>query len=421
MSNFQLPKFEGIKRLSAPKVRFWKNQTFWIIVLCIFLSSFFGFLAGTISGTSFSSKVRDSLEKLNIKMPENQNFPSPAAEEELSQYLPQTTEEKTVIEVAKEALPSVVSVIITKEVDYWDTFFPFGPPSGTKKQEAGRGTGFIVSEEGLIVTNKHVASVSGGDYTVVDSKGKRYQATILALDPGQDLAVLKIQANGLPFLKFGDSDGLEIGQTVIAIGNALGEFGNTVSVGVVSGLSRTITAGGGGIATEVLTGLIQTDAAINQGNSGGPLLNLRGEVVGVNTAMALGAENIGFAIPANLAKRDVAQVKSSGKITHPFLGVRYVLITDEIKANNNLPVNYGAWIVRGENPGEVAVGPGSAAQIAGIKEGDIILEFNGEKINPDNSLGKIIMKYNPGDKVTLKVLRGGQEKTFPLTLDERSS
>ena len=421
MSNFQLPKFEGFKKISAPKIRFWKSQTFWIIILSIFLSSFFGFLAGTISGTSFSSKGKESLEKFNIKLPESQNSSSPATGEESSQYLPQTAEEKTVINVAKEALPSVVSVIITKDVDYWDTFFPFGPPSGTQKQEAGRGTGFIVSENGLIVTNKHVASVSGGDYTVVASGGKRYEAKVLALDPGQDLAVLKIEANGLPFLKFGNSDSLEIGQSVVAIGNALGEFGNTVSVGVVSGLSRTITASGGGIATEVLTGLIQTDAAINQGNSGGPLLNLRGEVIGVNTAMALDAENIGFAIQANLAKRDVAQIKASGKITHPFLGVRYVLITDEIKANNNLLVNYGAWVIRGENLGEVAVSPGSAAQLAGIKEGDIILEFNGERITADNSLAKIIMEYNPGDKAILKVLRSGQEKTISLTLDERSS
>jgi serine protease Do len=218
-------------------------------------------------------------------------------------------------------------------------------------------------------------------------------------------------------VKLGDSSKLQIGQTVIAIGNALGEFRNTVSVGVISGLGRTVTASGGGTA-ETLEDIIQTDAAINAGNSGGPLLNLKGEVIGMNTAMASGAENIGFALPINKAKKAIEQVKTQGKIVYPFLGVRYVLITDTIQKDNNLGASYGAWITSGDK--EPAVTPESAAETAGLKEGDIILEFNNEKITADNSLAKMIMNYNPGDKITLKILRKGEEKTIEATLGERS-
>jgi serine protease Do len=203
---------------------------------------------------------------------------------------------------------------------------------------------------------------------------------------------------------------------VIAIGNALGEFRNTVSVGVVSGLGRKVTASGGGVV-ETLYDVIQTDAAINPGNSGGPLLNLRGEVIGINFAMAKGAENIGFAIPINYAKKDIEQIKKYGKIVFPFLGVRYVIITDQIQKENNLPVNYGAWVLKGPK-GEPAIFPGSAAEKAGLKEGDIILEFNGEKITADNPLAKIITKYQPGDKVSLKILRAKKEITLEAVLGE---
>ena len=224
-----------------------------------------------------------------------------------------------------------------------------------------------------------------------------------------------------PFVavSLGDSDGLEIGQTVIAIGNALGEFRNTVSVGVISGLGRTITASGGANFVETIEDVIQTDAAINKGNSGGPLLNLAGEVIGINTATVLNAQNIGFAVPVNKVKRDIEQVKAVGKITYPFLGVRYILLTDRIAKEQNLSVQYGVLIAKGSQ-GESAVTPGSPAQKAGLLEGDIILEFNGERITPENSLAKLIQKYNPKDTVVLKVLRGDQEKIFTIVLGERS-
>ena len=170
---------------------------------------------------------------------------------------------------------------------------------------------------------------------------------------------------------------------------------------------------------ETIEDVIQTDAAINSGNSGGPLLNLAGEVIGINTAMVQEAQSIGFAIPINKAKKDIEQVERLGRIVYRYLGIRYVVITDQIQEDNGLPVNYGAWIIKGSQE-EYAVELNSAADKAGLKENDIVLEFNGEKITADNNLADIIQKYNPGDKVTLKVLREGEEKVFPITLGERS-
>jgi len=411
-----------------PQKTSWKDKIVWVVILSIFISSIFGFLAGAISGTFFSSEIKEYFQKLSSKLSQSQ-ITKDSGEEEIPEYLPQTSEEKTVIEVVKEVSPSVVSIIVTKDLpiieEYWEElpFFEFKIPQyrqkGFEKQEIGGGTGFFVSEKGLVLTNKHVVSTEGADYTVLTNDGKRYPAEVLARDPGQDLAVLKIEGGNFPVLTLGNSDALEIGQTVVAIGNALGEFRNTVSVGVISGLGRTVTASGGGLV-ETLTDIIQTDAAINKGNSGGPLLNLKGEVIGVNTAVALEAENIGFAIPINKAKKDIEQVKTLGKIVYPFLGIRYLMITDDIQTRYLLSVDYGALIVSGDQPGQTAITPGSAAEKIGLREGDIILEFNNEKITFDNTLAEIIMKYNPGDKVVLLVLRDGKQKAFQVNLGEKS-
>lgn len=441
---YELPK------LKAPKFRFpmfWKNRIFWIIILTIFLSSIFGFISGAISGSYFYSEIRDYLSKLNIKLPEPKIIEKEKIVEQKPIYVPQTSQEEAVIKVVNEASPTVISIVITKELpvleEYYispfeeffgEPFFEFKIPQykqkGTEKQEIGGGTGFIVSEDGMILTNAHVVSDKEADYTVLTNDGKKYPAKVLARDSIRDLAIIKIEGEktidnqgklnlkSFPTIKLGDSEKLQIGQTVVAIGNALGEFRNTISVGVISGLGRTVTASGGGMI-ETLEDVIQTDAAINRGNSGGPLLNLKGEVIGVNFAMAQQAENIGFAIPINKAKKDIEQVKTLGKIVHPFLGVRYVLINEKIQKENNLPVDYGAWVQKGEG-GESAIFPGSAAEKVGLKEGDIILEFNGEKITTENTLAKIIMKYNPGDKITLKILRNGKEIIFEVILGERS-
>jgi len=274
----------------------------------------------------------------------------------------------------------------------------------------------------MVITNKHVVLDEEAEYTVFTTDGNSYPAKVLARDPFQDLAVLQIEQgeNGkyFPTVTLGDSDKLQIGQTVIAIGNVLGEFRNSISVGVVSGLGRTITAEGGGFV-ETIEDVIQTDAAINRGNSGGPLLNLVGEVIGINTAMIQEAQSIGFAIPINKVKKDIEQVEKLGKIVYPFLGIRYVIITDQIQEDNSLPINYGAWIIKGSQE-ESAIEPDSAADKAGLKEDDIVLEFDGEKITTENTLADIIQKYNPGDKIILKILRNGEEKLIPVTLDEKS-
>ncbi len=411
-----------------------KNRSLFLLIATIFFSSIFGFLAGTISSTYFSPQIRNYLDKLSVQISQ------PAEEvEKLQEYTPEILQEEAIIQVFKNVSPAVVSIVISKDVPIIEQYYTnpfeefeqfFGPSpfefkipqyrqKGIEKKEVGGGTGFIISEDGMILTNKHVVLDEKADYTVFTNEGRKFSAKVLARDPIQDLAIIKItDSKPFPKVKVGDSDKLQIGQTVIAIGNVLGEFRNSVSVGVISGLGRTITASGGGLI-ETIEDTIQTDAAINQGNSGGPLLNLKGEVIGVNTAMVLEAQNIGFAIPINKAKRSIEQIKNLGKIVYPFLGVRYVLITEKIQQENDLPSSEGAWIVRGAES-EPAIYPDSAAEKAGLKEGDIILEFNREKITVKNSLAKIIMKYNPGDKVVLKILRDGQEKNIEVVLGERT-
>lgn len=244
---------------------------------------------------------------------------------------------------------------------------------------------------------------------------------MIAKDPLNDIAILKIITEDdrkFNHLEIGDSGSLKVGQSVIAIGNSLGEFRNTVSTGVVSGLARNLTAGNGRGMSEYLEGVIQTDAAINQGNSGGPLLNLAGQVIGVNVAVATSAENIGFSIPIDSVKNTIEMVKANGKIVRPILGVRYVMVTQSMKEKNKLPVNYGAMVLRGDSFDDLAVLPGSPADKAGIEEYDIILEINGNKINQDNSLAREILNYNVGEKVSVKLLHQGEEKEIDVTLME---
>ncbi|MBI5401291.1 trypsin-like peptidase domain-containing protein [Candidatus Wolfebacteria bacterium] len=337
-----------------------------------------------------------------------------------------------IVSAVENAAPAVVSVIVTKDLPVMEQYFtnPFGNDfwgfqipqyrqKGTEKKEVGGGTGFIISSDGMIVTNKHVVEDEKAEYTVLTNDGKKYPAQVLARDPLNDLAVLKINEKNLPVLKLGDSDKIKIGRTVIAIGNALGEFRNTVSAGIISGLKRSVAASGMASGAEQLQEVIQTDAAINPGNSGGPLLNLAGEVVGVNTAMAQGAENIGFAIPVNQIKKSIESVKKNGKISYPWLGVRYILITEELKKKNNLSVDYGALVSRGEKPEDLAVAPGSPADKAGIIENDIILEVNGVKVNEENTLAALIQKRQIGEEITLKISRKGEEKSVKVKLEER--
>ncbi|MCE9517469.1 trypsin-like peptidase domain-containing protein, partial [Candidatus Nomurabacteria bacterium] len=330
----------------------------------------------------------------------------------------------------------VVSIIISKEVPKYSVSYqqvdpandPFGglfpgislqtpvyTQDGTEKKEIGSGSGFLISSDGLIVTNRHVVASKDAIYEVLLNNGKKYQATVLARDTLFDVAIMKITAKGLPYLELADSDVLEVGQSVVAIGNALGEFKNTVSAGVVSGLSRSLNAGDSYGQTERLEKVIQTDAAINPGNSGGPLLNLKGEVVGINVAIVQGSSNIGFALPINSVKSAINSVKKSGKIIRPYIGVRYVNVTADLKIKKNLAVDYGVLVGKGPN-GEVAVIAGSPADKAGIVENDIILSINGQKIDADHDFSYLIRSYNIGDSLKLRILSAGVEKTVTLRL-----
>jgi S1-C subfamily serine protease len=229
-----------------------------------------------------------------------------------------------------------------------------------------------------------------------------------------------VNGDGFPALRLGDSDQIRVGQTAIAIGNPLGEFANSVSRGIISGLKRRVVAGAGnGRGEEVLSDIIQTDAAINPGNSGGPLLNLAGEVIGINVAVAQGAENIGFAIPVNQIKRAVDEVKRTGKIAVPYLGVRYILIDAEVAKAMGLSIDQGALIQRGQNITDLAVVPGSPADKAGLVENDIILEIDGQKIDAEHPLANLIGSRQVGDTVKLKILHRGEEQTLSVRLEER--
>jgi S1-C subfamily serine protease len=326
--------------------------------------------------------------------------------------------------------PAVITIVISKDLPKIEGFYmmPFGggdfmlpkiKDGKTESTKIGGGSGFIISPDGMILTSRHVVEDLEADYTILLEPTKKYPAKILARDPINDIAILKIEEKNLPYLELGDSNKIELGQEVIAVGNALGEFHDTVSAGIISGLSRYIQATNELTRqAERLRGLIQTDAAINPGNSGGPLVDMEGKVIGVNTAMVMGAQNIGFAIPINYAKKDLEEVKKYGKIKVPFLGVKYIILSKEIAEKNKLPLDYGALVVR-EVLGEGAVIKGSGAEKSGLKEFDIILEAKNEKITIENSLSEILQKCEIGQEIELKVSRDGKEILLKALLEEK--
>ena len=410
MVNYSLPQFRSSKSNKKKKNQSYKDRVFGILTASIAVS----FLAGIIASGVFYDQIENSLAQLVMNSP--QNYCSAPL-----------TQEESVVQIVEQASPAVVSIIITKEVPVYVSdnswgFFPSYYQDGTEEQKVGGGTGFIISESGVILTNKHVVLDEDASYTILMLDGLEYSATVLAKDPSRDIAFLQIEQDDdsklFPKVKLGDSDLVKVGQTVIAIGNALGEYQNTVSVGVVSGLERTIEASGGSFY-ETLKNVIQSDTAINKGNSGGPLLNLRGEVIGINTAIDIGGQNIAFAVPINKAKKDVQQIKDVGEIVYPFLGVRYVGVNSIIQEQEDLAVDYGALVIKGRN-GEVAIMQDSAADKAGIAEWDIILELNGQKINSDNDLGEELLKYFPGEEILLKILRDSEEINIKVVLDKRN-
>ncbi|TSC80778.1 MAG: hypothetical protein G01um101429_87 [Parcubacteria group bacterium Gr01-1014_29] len=362
------------------------------------------------------------------------------------------TYEEQIVEAVKKVMPAVVSITAAKD---WQALqeaarklapfgvSPFGeatpgmgmdseeipddiPTTDDGKVRLGGGSGFLVNKTGIILTNRHVVADPEAEYTAVLHNDQSYPVSIVARDPIHDVAILKIEMRGrtlpeLPVVSLAEEKPLELGQTVIAIGNALGEFKNSVSTGVISGLSRLISAitdmSG---RQERLRGLIQTDAAINPGNSGGPLIDLDGNVIGINVAIVFGAQNIGFAIPVIKAKRDLDDITQHGRIRRPFLGVRYVLLNKRIADRFGLPVTHGALILKEAFPGDHAIVPGSAAAKAGLREGDIILTCNKKRITEKETLEDMLEGLTIGDEVRFGVLsEGAKRRIAHAHLEER--
>lgn len=316
-----------------------------------------------------------------------------------------TDQESSIASVAEKVGPSVVSIVTETRT----TSPYYGASSG---QAAG--TGIIVSKDGYVMTNNHVLE-SATAVSVVDSEGELYEdVSIIGRDPLNDVAFLKIKSDkDFTPATLGNSATIRTGQQVVAIGNALGQYSNTVTSGIISGTGRPITASSGDGSTESLTDLIQTDASINPGNSGGPLVNMSGQVIGINTAIVEDANGIGFAIPINATKGILAGVLETGKVTRAYLGVNYITVTPDVAREYNLDVNAGAY-VHSESGNPVVAG--SPAADAGLKEGDIITKINGETVGKDGSLSSILGEYRPGDKITITYLRDGKEHTTTATL-----
>ena len=386
-------------------------------------------------------------------------------------------EQSQITDAIDKIAPAVVSIAVSKNVlisggtdpffndPFFNQFFNVQPSDPEYQyREVGGGSGFIVSEDGLVLTNKHVVSSEEADYTVIMNDGKRYAGKVVSRDPFADLAVVQMyeipereevsdeagesdeddeSAEGaedivddsgapeynfdemekptdLPKAEIGSSKNLRVGQYVLAIGNALAEFENTVTLGIVSATGRSIVASDHSTGSaESLEGLIQTDAAINPGNSGGPLVNLDGEVVGINVAIAQSAQGIGFAIPMDDIELVLDSIQEYGEIVRPVLGVRYMML-DEARAKElMIKVDHGALLVGDEVNGEFAVIPGGAGDKAGLQIKDVILEVDGEEVTVENQLSDIIVNYAPGDEVTLKVWRSGEE--FEVDVELQSS
>ena len=326
------------------------------------------------------------------------------------------TEESAVIDVAERVSPAVVTVSVTREqVQQFNPFSnPFGffsfPQQQPQTEEHDIGSGFILSSDGLVVTNRHVVDDASATYKVISKDDKEFEVRKIYRDPVNDMAILQIDSDGLTPVELGDSDTLKVGQFVIAIGTALGEFRHTVTTGVISGLGRGIQAGDpfGGVVEE-LDNVIQTDAAINPGNSGGPLLNSAGQVIGVNAAVAGGAQNVGFAIPINVVKESLDNFNATGRFSRPFLGVRYQVISQEAAVLNDVP--QGAYVIE--------VIQGSSAHDAGIEKGDIITKLDGNEITEESGgLASVISKKKVGDRVSVEIWRDGKTMSLQVTLQE---
>ncbi len=368
---------------------------------------------------------------------------------EVSREIVHEVEEKTYIEesaligAVEKVSPAVVSIVATKDMPVYrqQSANPFGSPFGNfyfnvpevdeegnpvfEKQNIGGGSGFLVTEDGVVMTNKHVVAGEGIEYTVVMSDGEEYKSKVIARDTVLDVAFLQMmneneeKPKNLPVVEFGDSSDLKIGQRVFAVGYALAEFENTVTSGIVSAFGRDIVASDNMTGAEKISNLIQTDTAINPGNSGGPLVNLAGQVVGINTAIAGNSEGIGFVIAIDEAKSVIDSVLKNGKIVRPYMGVRYQMLTAELAEDFNLKVTQGARLIEDQQNNLPAVVKDSPADKAGLVVGDIILEINGEKLTKENDLRDVVSGHDVGDELRLKISRMNEEKEVKVILGEQ--
>ncbi len=338
-----------------------------------------------------------------------------------------SSEEKKIAKTIEKVMPAVVTVVITKkatevkkELKLKDAEIPPSKIDARGMVQVGGGSGFVVDSKGIILTNKHVVSEPNSNYKIITADNKDYAAEIIAGDPVNDVAILGIkQESKLPFINLGDSDKLRLGETALAFGNALGLFKNTVSKGIISGLSRTISARETPSApVQEMRGMIQTDAAINIGNSGGPLTNQEGNVIGINSAVAAGAQSIGFAIPINMAKRDLDDLKKYGKIKRPLLGIKYLTLNKDLGEKLNLPVSDGAYIT-GEHSFDKAVVPNGPADKAGLKEGDVILEWDNNELTTEKTIQDFLENCAVGQKVKIKFIRNKRGLETEIELAER--
>ncbi len=397
MSNIQDIRIKG----SRPTKRFHQPDRVLscrLVAVLIIIALIGGAVGGAGAVILLSSKGQGLLKKFGVK--EEVSIPTT----ETKKF--KLEESSAITKAVEEVKPAVVSIIAEEQVT---DFF------GITRTKVAGGSGFIITSDGLIITNKHVVSKKNWQYQVYLNDGTKYDAVVKSRDPFNDLAILKIRAKNLSVVELGSSEEMAVGQYVIAIGNALGEFQNTVTLGVVSAKERNLQAANETGGVESFEGLLQVDAAINQGNSGGPLVNLAGQVVGVNVAKAEEAESIGFAIPVEVVRSAIKSLNKYDKIVRPYLGVRYVFLTPETASVSNISVNYGALIYSGQ-AGERAIVPNSPAAKAGLKANDIIIKVNGKKIDSTHSLGRLLQQYSPGDKIKITYLRNKKERQTEATL-----
>ena len=410
-----------------PALRTFKNKKHLLyvaisvgVVFMILISAVVGGLIAVYINPNAYSFLGEPAFQRNIQDQNNEQVAQP--------YLPQTTTEERITQIGEESIASVVAIVATKDLPTFEQCFisPFPgfsipdqcPTGTTESRRTGSGSGFVVADN-IILTNKHVVADRDAKYSIITSENKTLDAEVVTRDPIEDLALLRVENLNLPSVQLGDSDNITIGQIVIAVGNALGQFENSFSLGIISGLKRTIIASDGfGSRNDTLQEIIQTDAAINPGNSGGPLFNLSGDVIGVNVAYAAQANSIAFAVPINRIKSTLQQVMETGTVQYPFLGISYISISPQVKEEYDLPLDNGAFIIN-QDPRNPAILQDSSAQKIGLQNRDIITHINNTPINENNPLSSVLRTYAVEDQIQIRVHRQGETLTFTAILQAR--